>query len=131
MALLRSKKFRMALVALIVSVVLHFIPAMPEQAITEVLALAIAFIFGQGLADFGKASALQVSPGGLLQSKKFGAAVVGMIVCIATHFFPTLPPEAAVQVVSVFVAYILGQGLADFGKVAGLLNFLGGKKRGK
>jgi hypothetical protein len=126
--LLKSKKFQAALVALVVSAVLYFIPVMPEMAITEVLLISIAFIIGQGLADFGKAGvqALAVDPLGLFKSKKFQAALVGMAVCIGVFFVPALPEEAATQVAAVFVTLILGQGLADFGKVAGLFKLIGG-----
>lgn len=126
--LLKSKKFQAAIVALIVSAVLYFVPVMPEEAITEVLLILAAFIFGQGMADFGKAGvAVQaVSSYGLLQSKKFQSALVGLVVCVAVHFVPTLPLDAALQVAAVFVTLILGQGLADFGKMAGLLNIIGG-----
>lgn len=128
--LLKSKKTQAAIVALVVSAVLYFIPAMPEAAITEVLMILIAFIVGQGLADFGKAGVVvqEVSPYGLLQSKKFRTALVGLIVCVAVHFVPTLPAEAALQVAAVFVTLILGQGLADFGKMAGIIGGLLGKK---
>lgn len=126
--LLRSKKFQAALIALVVSAILYFVPAMPEASITEVLAILVAFIFGQGMADFGKAGVKKqaISPYGLPQSKKFQTALVGLIVCVGAHFVPALPVEATAQVAAVFVTLILGQGLADFGKMAGLLEIIGG-----
>lgn len=57
MDLLKSKKFQAALVGLIVVILLHTFPQLPEEAISEVVALIVAYIFGQGVADFGKEAA--------------------------------------------------------------------------
>ncbi|MHA1942362.1 MAG: hypothetical protein ACW97P_11685 [Candidatus Hodarchaeales archaeon] len=54
MDLLKSKKFQAALAGVIVVVVISFIPEIDETALTEIVALIIAYIVGQGLADFGK-----------------------------------------------------------------------------
>lgn len=55
---------------------------------------------------------------GLLGSKKFIAAMIGVVVSIALHFFPELPEDAITDVVTVIIGYIVAQGLADFGKEA-------------
>ena len=52
----------------------------------------------------------------LLKSKKFQAAIIGVLVAILSHYVPGLPEDAANQVLTVIVAYIVGQGLADMGK---------------
>lgn len=53
---------------------------------------------------------------GLLTSKKFQMAIVGVIVVIAKHFIPELSEVSTTEVLLPIVAYILGQGLADLGK---------------
>jgi len=54
MTLLKSKKFQVALVGIVVLVVGHFVPDIDETALTEVTAVIVAYLLGQGLADFGK-----------------------------------------------------------------------------
>lgn len=54
----------------------------------------------------------------IFKSKKFQAALTGIIVVIVTQFVPGLPEEATTQVVGLIIAYIIGQGLADLGKNA-------------
>ena len=55
----------------------------------------------------------------IFKSKKFQAAIVGIIVVILTNIVPGLPEESTTQVVGLIIAYIIGQGLADFGKYQG------------
>jgi hypothetical protein len=55
---------------------------------------------------------------GLLGSKKFVTAMIGVIVSICLYLFPDLPEDAITAVVSVIISYIVAQGLADFGKEA-------------
>jgi uncharacterized protein involved in cysteine biosynthesis len=54
-------------------------------------------------------------------SKKFWAAIAGLIVALLITLIPALEgmEEQLNQIIAVIVAYILGQGLADFGKHAG------------
>lgn len=54
MDLFKSKKFQMAVGGIIVVIVVQFVPEIDETALTEIVALIIAAIVGQGLADFGK-----------------------------------------------------------------------------
>jgi hypothetical protein len=54
MKLLTSKKVQAALAGIIIVVVTSFIPEIDEAELTKIVALIIAYIFGQGLADFGK-----------------------------------------------------------------------------
>lgn len=52
----------------------------------------------------------------ILKSKKFQAALVGLIVVASEHFIPGLAEFPVQDMLMVLVAYIVGQGLADFGK---------------
>lgn len=54
MDLLKSKKFQMALAGVIVVIITNFIPDINDTSLTEIVGLIIAYIIGQGLADFGK-----------------------------------------------------------------------------
>jgi len=54
MDLFKSKKFWMAVVGIIVVVISNLVPTIDETALTEIVALIIAAIVGQGLADLGK-----------------------------------------------------------------------------
>lgn len=52
----------------------------------------------------------------IVKSKKFQAAVVGMIGSILVIYVPALRDVPLEAVLGPIVAYIIGQGLADFGK---------------
>lgn len=52
--LLKSKKFQAALVALVVVIIHGLIPAFEEIDLHALLLPLVAYIFGQGLADFQK-----------------------------------------------------------------------------
>ncbi len=52
----------------------------------------------------------------LLHSKKFWMAVLGLVVAITAEFGFDLSVEEMWLVLSPILAYILGQGIADFGK---------------
>ncbi len=54
MDLLTSKKFQMTVVGIVVIFVGHMIPEINKAALTEVVAVIVAYLIGQGLADFGK-----------------------------------------------------------------------------
>lgn len=51
----------------------------------------------------------------ILKSKKFQAAVVGIVVAIVAHFFPGFA-DTAEKIVMLLMTFIGGQGLADLGK---------------
>lgn len=57
----------------------------------------------------------------LLTSKKAIAAVVGVILVLTNRIGLQLPEEQLTAVITPIVAYIVGQGLADFGKYAKVL----------
>lgn len=57
MDLFKSKKFQALLVGLIVLLLQQYIPGVDEAKATEIVALVVAYIIGQGLADFGKEKA--------------------------------------------------------------------------
>ncbi len=52
----------------------------------------------------------------ILKSKKFQAAVVGLVVAIAGNVGLDLDEVALMTILSPILAYIAGQGLADIGK---------------
>lgn len=58
----------------------------------------------------------------MLQSKKFRALIVGIIAVIIVRFIPGITEDVATQfvdpIVAMIISYIVGQGLADFGKEA-------------
>ena len=58
--------------------------------------------------------------GEFLNSKKFWAAIGGLIVTVLVVLVPSLEPLESylTEIVGVIIAYVLGQGLADFGKHA-------------
>lgn len=57
-----------------------------------------------------------------MTSKKFIVAVVGVIIAIAGKHGLSLDPQTVEHVVYLFVAYLLGQGIADHGKEAAKVN---------
>jgi uncharacterized membrane protein (DUF441 family) len=54
----------------------------------------------------------------LINSKKFIAAIVGFIVAAGARVGLHLDPTTVATLVSPFIAYIIGQGMADKGKHA-------------
>ena len=52
----------------------------------------------------------------LLRSKKFQMAIVGFVVAIATHYGFKIDDTKLLAIVSPFLTYIAGQGVADIGK---------------
>ncbi len=53
-----------------------------------------------------------------LKSKKFSALIVGVIVTLGARYGLRLDPLTVGYIVSLFIAYIGAQGLADKGKEA-------------
>lgn len=53
----------------------------------------------------------------LFQSKKFWMAVVGVVSVVLSHF-AGINEETTTKVAGMFIAYLVGQGMADFGKEA-------------
>lgn len=52
----------------------------------------------------------------LLSSKKFIAAIIGVIIAIAARYGLNLDPDLVREIVLLLVAYIAAQGISDFGK---------------
>ncbi len=52
----------------------------------------------------------------LVKSKKFQAAVIAVLLMIASEFGLDLDPEALLAIASPLLLYILGQSVADVGK---------------
>lgn len=53
-----------------------------------------------------------------LHSKKFVAAIIGIIITIGGRYGLNLDPQLVQDVVYILIAYIVGQGIADHGKAA-------------
>lgn len=54
----------------------------------------------------------------LLSSKKFIAAIIGIIITIGARYGFNLDPDLVRDIVAILIAYILGQSIADHGKEA-------------
>lgn len=54
----------------------------------------------------------------IFNSKKFWVALIGLVVAVAGEVGLDLSVDEIMAVLSPILAYILGQGLADFGKEA-------------
>ena len=54
----------------------------------------------------------------LLKSKKAIATIAGVLVVATNRIGLQLPEEAVTQIVAAIAAYVVSQGLADFGKHA-------------
>jgi uncharacterized protein involved in cysteine biosynthesis len=52
----------------------------------------------------------------ILKSKKFQASIAGVIVVIISSFIPEIDEAELTKIVILIVSYVIGQGLADFGK---------------
>lgn len=53
---------------------------------------------------------------GLLRSKKFQAALVGVVVAALAHFGFDVAPDTVMALLAPILAFIAGQGVADIGK---------------
>lgn len=56
----------------------------------------------------------------LLKSKKFQASIAGIIAVIITAFIPEIGEAEVTKIVALIISYVIGQGLADFGKESGI-----------
>lgn len=54
----------------------------------------------------------------LHKSKKFQMAIVGIVIVITSHYGLELDEGSLTKIIGIIIAYIAGQGLADFGKEA-------------
>lgn len=54
----------------------------------------------------------------LLKSKKFQVSIAGIIAVIVSAFIPEVDEAEITKVVALIASYVIGQGLADFGKEA-------------
>jgi len=54
--ILKSKKFQMAIIGLVVTFIIKLVPELSEleEELTKIISLFGAFIIAQGLSDFGK-----------------------------------------------------------------------------
>jgi uncharacterized membrane protein (DUF441 family) len=61
----------------------------------------------------------------LLSSKKFIAAIIGIVIAIAGRYGFSLDPELVRELVYILIAYIVGQGIADHGKASAEIAVMG------
>lgn len=55
---------------------------------------------------------------GLLSSKKFIAAIIGVIITLASRYGLNLDPAVVQEVAAIFITYLIAQGISDHGKEA-------------
>ena len=53
----------------------------------------------------------------IFKSKKFWMAIAGVVAVLMSHFFG-VEESKVLEIVALIISFILGQGLADFGKEA-------------
>lgn len=58
----------------------------------------------------------------LFASKKFIAAIIGIVVAVGARYGLNLDPDLVREIVLILIAYILAQGVADHGKDAAKIN---------
>jgi len=117
-SLLKSRKFWAVIVALFFVVMLAIDPAFPleEEQVVSIVALASAYVIGVavegGWKEFGD---VRSKLAGLLQSRKFWAACVGLFITMVTAFKPDFPitSDQLLAVVIPLVSYILGTAIED------------------
>jgi len=58
----------------------------------------------------------------LFKSKKFIMSAVGVVAMVVSHFFPVIGEDQILGIAGIIVAYVVGQGIADGGKSAAIIN---------
>ena len=114
--LLRSRKFWAAVTGLVVIVISAFLPGFPqlEQPLTEVALLFGAYIMGTA-AEGIQPAAPEDTLRALLRSRKFWAAVAGLLVILLEGLLPGFPlsEEQLTAAIITISAYIFGTGTQD------------------
>ena len=118
----QSKKFWVTLAGIVVAL-LSKVFNLDANELMQVLVPLFAYIFGQGLADFGKNKApvdKRPPEKEFWKSKKFLAAAIGALIALLKNGGIDLPiPDDMIPgMVGIISVYITGQGLADLGKNA-------------
>ena len=116
--LMKSRKFWATVIALVFVVILAIDPNFPleEEQVVSVVALLASYVIGVGIEggwkDLGDVPGKLV---GLLQSRKFWAALVGFAMTIATSIFPDFPltSDQLLPIVYSLVAFITGTAIED------------------
>ena len=119
--LVKSRKFWAAAIALFFLIALAIDPAFPleEEQVLALVAVASTYIIGTaiegGWREFGDVKSKLF---GLLQSRKFWAALVGFALTLVNSFVPDFPLEAEqiLVVIVPVVSYILGTAIEDRAK---------------
>lgn len=109
--LLQSRKFWtlvVALVILLVGVYVSQVEAINQGAVVSLVIVLVSYILG-----------VAVDPGtgwrGVLQSRKFWAALIGLVVIILSAFDVVLPipPDNLIAIAVIFGGYIAGVAVED------------------
>lgn len=113
--LLQSRKFWAAVIGLILIGITAVLPGFPgiEQQLTDVAVLVCAYILGT--AAEGKRVPAGEALSGLIRSRKFWAAMAGVVVIVLRAAVPAFPldDEQLTAVILTLSAYIFGTGAQD------------------
>jgi type III secretory pathway component EscV len=113
--LLVSRKFWAAVIGLVLIVITAWLPGFPavENLLTDAAILVAAYILGTA-AEGGRASAGSVIAG-LLRSRKFWAALAGVVTLVLRTVVPGFPLDDGqlTAVILTIAAYIFGTGTQD------------------
>jgi type III secretory pathway component EscV len=113
--LLRSRKFWAAAAALLMAVLIGFLPGFPDltDPLADISALTAAYILGTAVE--GRLPEPGQALRQLLRSRKFWTALAGMAVILLRGVLPDFPiaDEQVHAVILSLAAYMLGTGLQD------------------
>ena len=113
--LLKSRKFWAAVIGLLVVIITAILPGFPEieQPLTDVALLVSAYILGTAVE--GRALSAGNALSGVLRSRKFWAALAGVVVILLRAALPGFPleDEQLTAIIITLSAYIFGTGAED------------------
>ena len=120
--ILKSKKFWVTMAGIVIAL-LSEVFNLDANELMQVVTPLIAFVFGQGLADFAKNKVpvnKRPAEKEFWKSKKFLAAAITALIALANNagMELTVSAETITGIVGLASVYITGQGLADLGKNA-------------
>lgn len=112
--ILQSRKFWSVLITLILVIVLAFFPGFPDigEAATEIAFITAAYIFGTAIDPRTEWKSKLL---GIFRSRKFYAALAGLIVIFIKQYMPDLEisEEQITAVIITLSTFIIGSGLED------------------
>lgn len=112
---LLSRKFWAAVIAVIMAVVVSFVPNPPDvsKSLTEIAFIAGSYILGTAVEPGAPAGQKLAA---LLKSRKFWAALAGLIVILYHTYVPDSPitDDQITTIILTLSAYIAGTGLKGY-----------------